>query len=829
MSISSITDLVDTLRQGQLLLPGQLEELAELRRRFKDPRELAKELVRKGWVTTFQINQVFQGRGLRLVLGSYVILERLGEGGMGQVFKARHLRMDRVVALKVIRKEKLSNPEAVKRFHREMQAVGQLSHPNVVLAFDADQAAGTHFYAMEYVEGIDLDRRLRESGPLPIVDACEYLRQAALGLQHAHERGLVHRDIKPGNLMVTTAPARDGKGPETVVKLLDLGLARIHPPDDPAASALTQEGLVMGTVDYLAPEQAINSHLVDIRADIYSLGCTFYHLLTGQVPYPGGSAMERLLRHREQEPTPAEKLRPDLPPTVAAMVRRLMAKRPEDRYQTPAEVAAECTVVLDPAAQAQFNAAAINSSPAPIPASITSMDAQNAWAEMTASPSLPTETVLHAPRSSSPWRRRAVYLGLGGAALLLGLCLLSPLINGKKQFQEGDKAVEPDGVVTNSAMVTLKGILDRFENPATDSEDVRLALLDFRVQYAGTDQARIANEKLGLLPSPLDKLERNPRFSQGMGSRFGGELFVHLFGKLGTRSDPPCWSVAFSPDCRTIAAAGEEQIIRLWSGSSGEARPELSGHKGSVRAIAFSPDSKTLASASNDRTIRLWDLTKFPVTAMVLEHEPISTVLLFSPDGHTLASSCMDGKVYLWDVSSGKQRSVLDGHTGPVRSLAFSPDNKTLASGGVDLTVCVWDTTQPKPEPIIKERLKKWIGALAFTPNGTSLLCGDGGDCDLYLCDLGQNEFRSRLPFKAKRGGSAIQGAAITPDGKFILSVDRDGRIQQRLTATAETHREWIVPAQVNGLALSSDGRHLATANNNGTVALYRLGPPLRK
>src|SRR5262249_54266744 len=205
MLIDSSASLIETLRRLQLLEPVQLGEVARLAPTFPDARALAKELLHRAWLTPYQVNQLLQGRGGDLVLGQYVIQERLGEGGMGQVFKAQQRRLNRVVDLKVIRKDRLANPEAVRRFHREVQAVAQLSHPNVVVAYDADQVNSTHFFAMEYVEGTDLARLVRESGPLPVVFACDYIRQAALGLQHAHERGLVHRDIKPSNLLVAWA------------------------------------------------------------------------------------------------------------------------------------------------------------------------------------------------------------------------------------------------------------------------------------------------------------------------------------------------------------------------------------------------------------------------------------------------------------------------------------------------------------------------------------------------------------------------------------------------------------------------------------------------
>jgi serine/threonine protein kinase/CheY-like chemotaxis protein len=301
--------------------------------------------------------------GDKPLVGDYELLGEIGKGGMGVVYKARHVRMNRVVALKVIDRERLRNPDAVRRFYQEVEAAARLHHPNVVIAYDAGQAGDTHYFAMEYVEGEDLDRYLREHGPLPVGLACDFVRQTALGLQHAHESGLVHRDIKPSNLIVEAAgkiavndtpnhadssdPSQSSfmrrmvppKGPR--LKILDMGLARLYQPDEDRGSAgeLTREGRVVGSVDYMAPEQWMNASKVDIRADLYSLGCTFYFLLTGVVPFPGDEPMEKMLKHHLDTPKPVEELRKEVPTKVAGVVRRLMAKRREDRYQTPAELA----------------------------------------------------------------------------------------------------------------------------------------------------------------------------------------------------------------------------------------------------------------------------------------------------------------------------------------------------------------------------------------------------------------------------------------------------------------------------------------------------------
>jgi serine/threonine-protein kinase len=326
--------LVQVLRESYLLPGGQLKQVEqELKSQFASPAELLDELKRRGWLTPFQADLIAAGKWQELLLGPYVLLDLLGEGGMGQVYKAFHRILKAVRAVKVIRPERLASPEAVDRFYREVEAVAKLHHPNIIHAYDAGQVGGVHYFVMEYVEGVDLGKLVQQRGALPTGEACEYVRQAAEGLQHAHERGLVHRDIKPSNLFLVPAEKR--------VKVLDLGLARVSRPDDGTSqSALTQDGVMMGTADFMSPEQARDSHYVDIRADVYSLGCSLYQLVTGRVPFPGGTFMEKMIRHWTHEPEPVGRVRPQVPGPVAAVVARMMAKRPEDRFQTPGEAAA---------------------------------------------------------------------------------------------------------------------------------------------------------------------------------------------------------------------------------------------------------------------------------------------------------------------------------------------------------------------------------------------------------------------------------------------------------------------------------------------------------
>jgi eukaryotic-like serine/threonine-protein kinase len=225
---------------------------------------------------------------------------------------------------------------------REVRAAARLMHPNIVTAYDANQIGDRHYMVMEFVDGPNLENLVRDRGPLAVGQACDFVRQAALGLQAAHEMGMVHRDIKPANLLVQGV-GPDGKPTRCIVKILDFGLASMQEPKPGQApgsgSGESQQNVVVGTPDYLSPEQAKNLRDADIRSDLYSLGCTFYYLLTGNIPFPGGNTLEKLFRHAMEDPVPIETVRPDLPAEVIAIIRRLMAKKPEDRYPTPAALA----------------------------------------------------------------------------------------------------------------------------------------------------------------------------------------------------------------------------------------------------------------------------------------------------------------------------------------------------------------------------------------------------------------------------------------------------------------------------------------------------------
>lgn len=305
--------------------------------------ELAERFVNIGKLTPFQAEAVLEERLDALRIGNYEVLARLGAGAMGTVYKARHRRMKRIVAIKVLSRE-VAKPHFVQRFQREVETLARLTHPNVIMAFDADEADVGHFLVMEFVEGRDLATIVEENGPLPLTHALEAIEQAARGLEYAHTKGVVHRDVKPANIMW------DNSG---VIKVADLGLARLAGTGEAlGATALTQAGSIIGTVDYMAPEQALDSSTIDHRADVYSLGCTLYFLLTARPPYAGTSVMAVLLKHRDGPIPDIRALRPDAPPELASLITAMLAKRPEARVATMSDVVQALGRIKAAAAQA---------------------------------------------------------------------------------------------------------------------------------------------------------------------------------------------------------------------------------------------------------------------------------------------------------------------------------------------------------------------------------------------------------------------------------------------------------------------------------------------
>ena len=357
--------------------------------RPKDGESFSTVLLKRERLNEFQAKELLSLSNTPLVFGDYVLLSKIGAGGMGQVFKAHHRRMDRLAAIKLLPASLTKDEATVKRFEREVKAAAKLSHPNIVQTFDAGVQRGVHYLVMEHVDGRDLSAIVKERGPLPVNEAIDCIVQAARGLAFAHGKGVVHRDIKPANLLLDS---------EGVVKILDMGLARIDSTTEAAADhQLTNTGTVMGTVDYMSPEQATNTHNADARSDIYSLGCSLYRLLTGGNVYEGATAVEKILAHVGRPVPSLLAQRADCPAEIDRIFQKMLAKKPEDRYQQAAQLVAELEAFRNPGATASFT----SSSDSNLTSFLQTLNSPKGTATQAAQPSVQTsakteQTMVHA-------------------------------------------------------------------------------------------------------------------------------------------------------------------------------------------------------------------------------------------------------------------------------------------------------------------------------------------------------------------------------------------------------------------------------------------------
>jgi serine/threonine-protein kinase len=767
----SPTELITFLSRNQFLNSAQGESLSRERQRFVSAVQLCGELVQRGWITPYQQAQLLSGNGDKLIIGSYRVQSPLGEGGMGMVFKAIQPKLDRVVALKVIRPQVLaSRPEVLSRFHREAKAIAQLNHPNLVILFDADEVNGTHYIAMEYVEGQTLEKMVRTQGPMSIRQACEYMRQSALGLQHSCEVGLVHRDIKPSNILVSQKTTAGGNssmrmprptlvtlrdrgrmvqggassGRQTQhwgqVKILDMGLARLTEGLDedkptPEYTPLTRAGALLGTPDFISPEQARDARQVDIRADIYSLGCTFYYVLTGKPPFPGGTDVQKLIRHQSEKPYPLEELRPGIPPEVTQILARMIEKRPEDRYPTPRHLSDALEQYLSPALpNTPLPGGAVAETPpvaeTPIPHSPkTAMPVASQTATQHTNPfptTLPNPVgcPMRDTMPMPPGLAEALAIDASGATRPAGS---AAILVTRPRLQIPAHA----GVVSGIAFSPDGRFL------ATAGIDGRIRLWDLAGPYA---------REAGTFP------------------RAGAEFH----------------SVAFAPhDDYLVAGGAVKGTAHVWRWDWKDGRVgewgAYQGDKVNVSAVAFAADGKRFAAAIGPFVVA-WKITgRQAGTGEILKGHggPVQAVA-WSPDGKRVASAGESKNVLVWGFGwlGASQKAKFRSHTEILNGISFSPDGTRLAAGGTAKTVAVWDPENPKPETAVSlVGHTDHVRLVQYLPDGTLMSVGQSGHVIVW-------DAAAAIPLAefhlSDRMATAVTVAA---DGKRVVTGSSDGRV----------------------------------------------------
>jgi WD40 repeat protein len=761
----------------------------------------------------------------------YRVLGLLGAGGMGAVYKAEHRLMERVVALKVMSPTVVGSAATVDRFRREVKAAACLSHPNIVAAYDAEQAGDLHFLVMEYVEGTDLARRVAERGQLLVEEACEYARQCAAGLQHAHEHGMVHRDIKPHNLMRT---------PDGTVKILDFGLARLAAEAGTALSGVTRQGTLLGTVDYLAPEQADDARRADIRADIYSLGCTLYHLLSGRPPFPQGTMVQKVMAHTDREPVSLQELRPDLPPGLSRVVRRMMAKAPEDRYQTPAKVCA---------ALAPFTGTTLALDPAPLRRK---------------------RAARRKVSGTFPRRRWPVVV----AALLLALVGIVAAAVYRIQTDNAELVISTDNPDVE-VVIKQNGKVVRIIDTKTGKE-VKLDSGFYELELAGQGEglklsldrvtihrgetvvatvtrkgkaagAAAANPRPPAKPALLftvpwqDEEQGFPAFIGITGISSDGRLFfgagdagpsgrIRLFdlatGKL-VRELVPGSDVWFSfaqllPGSKYLVASyNRDNDLYLWDVAAGKVVRKFVGHTEPEPHFAVSPDGKRLLSWADDKTVRLWEV-ETGKELRKLEGHADKAAGVFSPDGKQVLTFSPDKTLRLWDVESGKELKKLEGHTDACTG-CFSPEGKQALSYGPDGTIRLWDLGTGK-ELRRFEGPRSAVSFAGFVANGRQVVARSD-EQEFRVWEAASGKLIGDIDY-ARYGGD---GWTITasPDGRLALvQVKDDASVRVlALPGGEELHRFDGCP-RARAWSFFPDGTLAVAGSFRAGMYVFRLPAP---
>jgi WD40 repeat protein len=704
----------------------------------------------------------------------YQVQQLLGRGGMGAVYRAQHRLMERTVALKLINAELLSAPIALQRFQQEMKAAAKLTHPNIVQAFDAETAGNVHFLVMEFVPGTDLHQHLEANGPLPLAQACDYIRQAALGLEHAHQRNMVHRDIKPHNLMLTT---------EGIVKVLDFGLARVVREGSLGKGGLTNAGTVMGTADYIAPEQTIDAHDVDGRADIYSLGGTLYHLLSGQVPYPGGTVIDKMMRHTLDKPAPLRELRPDLPAELVAVVEKMLAKKPELRYARAADVATALAPFVPDAA--------------------------------------PTQVIRPAQPPAPPtWSlRRMVALVAAVAVMAAAIVLTIKHPDGKVttiEVPEGSTAkVDPQG---NVEVVLAPPRVEPAPVPKVEPPKVEDA----------------PKRVVPVRPAPLAALARAKVPAWELANAGAGDPAqapAELVGVVGDSRFAHAHYAThtlFAPDEKSLLTLSADGTAVLWDVATGTKRRVWVAN-GVFTWAAFRPDGQELALTTSTGQLQLVHPNTGKLVRTLLALPQAYQCVAYHPEGTQLAAINEDGQLRLWSAD-GKLTHTVAAPLG--YRLAYSADGKTLHCMGLSNgTIQIVDPAAGKLQATVQLKSSVPETVLCLDAGHPTCLSITGGIFAARQWDLTTGELRRLFPVPLK--DLSALGTRLSPDGQLVFtSGNANAWLWETGTGKLRWHRTWQYDLHGRALSVAFNrmGTRLAYGTDSSQVQMLEVAtgrPPL--
>jgi WD40 repeat protein/serine/threonine protein kinase len=743
-------------------------------------------------------------------VAGYEVLDELGRGGMGVVYKARQVKLNRLVALKMILAGAYAGEDALTRFRTEAEAVARLQHPNIVQIHEVGEADGKPFFSLEFCDGGSLADQLAGT-PLPPPEAARLVETLARAMDAAHRAGIIHRDLKPANILLTfsgrsqtgvgqAAPAPLSERPlnEHTPKITDFGLAKKLD----SGTGQTASGAIMGTPSHMAPEQAGGRNKeVGPLADVYALGAILYELLTGRPPFKAATAMDTLLLVLSEEPVPPRQLQPKLPRDLETICLRCLQKEPKKRYGRAADLAEDLR---------RFGASE------PIQARpVSRWERGVKWAK----------------------RRPAV------AALLAALVLAAlGMMGGGTWFT----------ISLQRALGVAEDERDKADQARKDADAGRTKA-EWLV-YAGQIALAQREWRDGDVAHALDLLDACPWNLRGWEHDYIYTLCTKNQRTLQGHS-VPVWSVAFSPDGKRLISGGcywgplgpgQPGEIKVWDVQTGQLMLSLPGPCGAVRSVALSPDGKRLVSGSDEYDkqvgedivhvlngeLKVWDAQTGQELLSLRGHHGGVRSAVFSPDGKRLASGsggvdpwkhAWRAEVNIWDAQTGQLVLTLEGHTYPVTSVAFSPDGKRLASASRDETVKVWDAQTGQLIRSLQAHAGE-VWSVAFSPDGKHLLSGsEDGTVRVWDALTG----RETLSLQGHTG--RVLSVAFSPDGKRLLSGSRDrdrpgNRGEIKVWDARTGHETLSLVAHTGGVhsvAFSPDGKHLASAGNDKTLKVW--------